>query len=36
MRYESREVRDQVLRSGFEAGIEKSHQRLDDIFAARG
>jgi len=36
MRYESRAVRDEVLRSGFETGIEKSHQRLDDIFAARG
>jgi uncharacterized protein YndB with AHSA1/START domain len=33
MTYASREVRDQVLRSGFEAGIEKSHQRLDEIFA---
>jgi uncharacterized protein YndB with AHSA1/START domain len=36
MRYESRAVRDEVLRSGFETGIEKSHERLDEIFAARG
>ena len=33
MKYESREVRDEVLRSGFEAGIEKSNERLDAIFA---
>lgn len=33
MRYESREVRDEVLRSGFESGIEKSNERLDALFA---
>ncbi|HTV21467.1 MAG TPA: SRPBCC domain-containing protein [Polyangiaceae bacterium] len=33
MKYESREVRDGVLRSGFEAGIEKSHERLEAIFS---
>ena len=33
MKYESREVRDQVLRSGFEQGIEASNERLDAIFA---
>jgi uncharacterized protein YndB with AHSA1/START domain len=33
MKYASREVRDGVLRSGFETGIEQSHQRLDAIFA---
>lgn len=31
MKYESRDVRDQVLRSGLEQGIEKSHERLDAI-----
>lgn len=32
MTYESRAVRDEVLRSGFESGIERSHSRLDAIF----
>ncbi len=27
-------VRDEVLRSGFETGIEKSNERLDAIFAS--
>ena len=31
MQYESLAVRDQVLRSGFEDGIEKAHERLDLI-----
>jgi hypothetical protein len=31
MQYESRAVRDEVLSSGLEDGIMKSHQRLDSI-----
>ena len=33
MRYESREIRDQVLKSGMESGVETSYDRLDEIFA---
>jgi uncharacterized protein YndB with AHSA1/START domain len=34
MKYESRDARDAVLRSGFETGIEKSNERLDAIFTS--
>jgi hypothetical protein len=34
MKYESREAREAVLRSGFETGIEKSNERLEAIFAS--
>lgn len=32
MRYETREIRDGVLRSGMESGVETSYRRLDRIF----
>lgn len=32
--YESREVRDMVIKSGMEKGVEASYKRLDDLFAA--
>ncbi len=32
--YESREVRDMVIKSGMERGVEASYQRLDELFAA--
>ena len=31
--YESREVRDMVIKSGMESGVEASYKRLDDLFA---
>jgi uncharacterized protein YndB with AHSA1/START domain len=31
--YESREVRDMVIKSGMEKGVEASYKRLDDLFA---
>lgn len=34
MLYGSREVRDAVLKSGMESGVETSYQRLDAMFAA--
>ena len=33
MLYESREIRDGVLKSGMESGVEASYDRLDEIFA---
>ncbi len=33
--YESREVRDMVIKSGMERGVEASYQRLDELFASR-
>jgi uncharacterized protein YndB with AHSA1/START domain len=32
--YETREIRDGVLKSGMESGVETSYQRLDRIFAS--
>lgn len=32
--YESREVRDMVIKSGMERGVEASYNRLDELFAA--
>jgi len=34
MRYESKEIRDSVLKSGMETGVERSYERLDEIFAS--
>ena len=34
MLYESREIRDQVLKSGMESGVEASYDRLDEILAS--
>jgi len=35
MRYESQEIRDSVLKSGMETGVERSYERLDEIFASK-
>jgi uncharacterized protein YndB with AHSA1/START domain len=35
VRYASREVRDNVLKSGMETGVAESFDRLDEIFAAQ-
>ena len=34
MRYESREARDRVLKSGMESGVKASYDRLDELLAA--
>ena len=34
MRYESREARDAVIKSGMESGVKASYDRLDDLLAA--
>jgi len=34
MRYESREARDRVLKSGMESGVKASYDRLDQLLAA--
>jgi hypothetical protein len=34
MRYESREARDAVIKSGMEKGVTASYDRLDDVLAA--
>ena len=35
MSYESKEIRDSVLKSGMETGVERSYERLDEIFASK-
>ncbi len=35
MLYETREIRDGVLKSGMESGVERSYRRLEEILAAR-
>jgi uncharacterized protein YndB with AHSA1/START domain len=35
MAYDSREIRDKVLESGMETGVETSYRRLDAMFAAK-
>ena len=34
MRFESREARDGVLKSGMETGVARSYERLDDVLAS--
>ena len=35
MRLESREIRDGILKSGMESGVERSYERLEEEFAAQ-
>jgi len=35
MHFDTQEIRDGVLKSGMESGVERSYQRLDEMFAAQ-